>query len=754
MIGRRRHHFFRLHPVRQHRVKTPPIPKEAFRFMELAHLPDFYLGTHRVQPSLNQVIHGEEVARLAPKFMQVLVCLAEHPSEVVTRTELLDRVWPDTVVGEAVLTRAISALRKTFDDDPQQPQVIETVMKSGYRLLSPPVPVPPEVLQTTFRYPAPPSTFSASSSRPPLRHRSGAVPLALACVLLASWFALRSPGESTFPVEALVPLTSYYGEEYDPALSPDGERIAFIWLRSQATVPGKNDPDSFADLYVRRVDTEALLRLTTDAAKEQRPAWSPDGRHIVFIRCDEAGTALYVVPSVGGLAQPLTGLAFTDCAQAGRISWSPDGNELVFADRSSPSQPAHLVVLSLITLTRKVLTRLPQGAVEDRDPVYSPDGRLVAFTRGRLKGRDIYVVAPGTGEVRALTRGDFMVEGLDWTPDGRYVIFASRGQLWQVSVAGEDPSPVAVMNTYSSDPTTARTRDTRERLAFVQASYEVNLWRLAIDAKKGAPAPSSALSRFVASTRLDGDPRIAPDGERVAFISDRDGPCGLWVTDRDGHHLTRLTTIATDCMQMAFPQWSPDSRFLAFSAFAERHRDIFVVPVTGGPVVRLTREDSEETAPAWSSDGQWIYFGSDRTGRWELWRLPATGGPAEQVTVGGGFAAQSAPDGQAIYYTKPGKHGLWIKWSGTADRLLFDELHPDDATNWRAVEGGVYFLDRTDLDNPAISFFDTATGRTSQVAPLPTRSCLRLDIAPDGRWAILGQVDHGGRDLVLLTQER
>jgi DNA-binding winged helix-turn-helix (wHTH) protein len=73
--------------------------------------------------------------------MSVLVCLAAHAPEPVPKEKLLQEVWPDTFVGEGVLTRSIFELRRVFEDEAKEPRVIQTIAKGGYRLLAPVVPV-------------------------------------------------------------------------------------------------------------------------------------------------------------------------------------------------------------------------------------------------------------------------------------------------------------------------------------------------------------------------------------------------------------------------------------------------------------------------------------------------------------------------------------------------------------------------------------------------------------------------------------
>lgn len=96
---------------------------------------DFRIGEWLVQPQINQIGGNGKTTRVEPKAMQVLVHLAEHSDEVVPKEKLIRAVWADTFVTDDVLTRCISELRKAFDDDPRESRVIETIPKSGYRLL-------------------------------------------------------------------------------------------------------------------------------------------------------------------------------------------------------------------------------------------------------------------------------------------------------------------------------------------------------------------------------------------------------------------------------------------------------------------------------------------------------------------------------------------------------------------------------------------------------------------------------------------
>jgi TolB-like protein/DNA-binding winged helix-turn-helix (wHTH) protein/Flp pilus assembly protein TadD len=98
---------------------------------------DFRVGGWLVQPKLNSISGNGKTPHVEPKAMQVLVYLAEHAGDVMAKERIIQTVWANTFVTDDVLTRAISELRKAFDDDPHEPRFIQTIPKGGYRLIAP-----------------------------------------------------------------------------------------------------------------------------------------------------------------------------------------------------------------------------------------------------------------------------------------------------------------------------------------------------------------------------------------------------------------------------------------------------------------------------------------------------------------------------------------------------------------------------------------------------------------------------------------
>lgn len=97
---------------------------------------EFQIGKWQAYPSRGVIEAEGETIQLEPRVMDLLVCFARHPDEVLSKEQLIQKVWPDTFVADDVLTSAIWKLRQALGDDPKSPGYIETIPRRGYRLLA------------------------------------------------------------------------------------------------------------------------------------------------------------------------------------------------------------------------------------------------------------------------------------------------------------------------------------------------------------------------------------------------------------------------------------------------------------------------------------------------------------------------------------------------------------------------------------------------------------------------------------------
>jgi TolB-like protein/DNA-binding winged helix-turn-helix (wHTH) protein len=105
--------------------------------MNLSENGTFRVGEWRIEPALDEISRNGKTIKLEPRAMQVLVCLARRPGEVVRVDDLLDGVWKDVVVTQDSVYQAVASLRRALGDDPKDPSYIANVLRRGYRLVAP-----------------------------------------------------------------------------------------------------------------------------------------------------------------------------------------------------------------------------------------------------------------------------------------------------------------------------------------------------------------------------------------------------------------------------------------------------------------------------------------------------------------------------------------------------------------------------------------------------------------------------------------
>jgi Tol biopolymer transport system component len=556
---------------------------------------------------------------------------------------------------------------------------------------------------------------------------------------------VRSAISKSTPPSREVPLTTFEGHETFPAISPDGRQVAFVWDGGTATAP--------AQLYVQLVGIGDPLQLTRGRAGVSHPAWSPDGRQLAFLRRSTEGPSdVVVIPALGGPERRLTS---TLCVACG-LSWSPDGKVLAVPDKGSPNEPDGLFLVSAETATKSRLTSSPAQATwmrGDSRPAFSPDGRSLAFLRSEsFVAPDIYLISVAAGGAPTrIVRGFRRISSLDWTADGRSLVFAGGGTpdgLWRVSDRGGEPQ--ALPMEAGGQVTSVSIARSAARLAYSREVHDFNIWRVKGPTGEGDVAPI----RLIASTRQDSFPSYSPDGTQIAFQSDRSGRYQVWSCASDGGNCRQLTSDGGN-----HPAWSPDGRKIAFSCgFADDAPGVCVIEADGSSQNRLTPAVTvfgHSWRPSWSSDGRWIYFtrpvGLPRIV--QVWRIPAGGGDPQQLTKGGGNNGRESSDGRFVYYSKrPGQVAtpLWrVPTVGGEEALVLDRRpHFMNWSLWR--ENIVYVNDGE--DGATIEVFDPRTRTIREIAALGRDAppVLGLSVSPDGKWIVYGRDDVAGSDLMLI----
>jgi TolB protein len=144
-------------------------------------------------------------------------------------------------------------------------------------------------------------------------------------------------------------------------------------------------------------------------------------------------------------------------------------------------------------------------------------------------------------------------------------------------------------------------------------------------------------------------PKISPDGNKIAYVSYKDGYPFIYVFDRA---TGRSTQVSREVGTNISPAWSPDGRRLAMTLSKDGNTEIYVKNADGSNPVRLTRNRNGDTSPTWSPDGSRIAFVSDRGGAPQIYVMSSSGGEATRLTFQGGSSYDPAwsPDGKYIAY--------------------------------------------------------------------------------------------------------
>jgi Tol biopolymer transport system component len=253
--------------------------------------------------------------------------------------------------------------------------------------------------------------------------------------------------------QTLTQLTDGAGNDFTPAWSPDGSRIAFgtyrhdlgngdlylmdpdgsnqtpltsdpaydgepIWSPDGTLIAFYSDRDGERDIYVIDADGSNLTRLTDGPAHQQDPVWSPDGTRIAYIVWEDSGDSdIYLINADGSGQVQLTGGPASDHDPA----WSPDGSRIAFSSERNGQTDVYVLDVN----NPDNVIRLTWHAAQDYAPNWSPDGGWIAFSTDRNDTFDIYLAAPdGSGVLPAVTT-DLDEYFPDWSPDGTWIAYTA-----------------------------------------------------------------------------------------------------------------------------------------------------------------------------------------------------------------------------------------------------------------------------------------------------------------------------------------
>lgn len=299
-------------------------------------------------------------------------------------------------------------------------------------------------------------------------------------------------------------------------------------------------------LYSQNLDGTDLLCLTDEHGRHESPLWSPDGWKLIYLYkpTGNRNFTLFIIDSDGN-----NKIQLTDYSEyVWSLNWSSDSNRVLYSSRENNGN-FNIFVVNIDGKNRNQLT-FQEGHKIRSD--WSSDNRYIIYEKYFTEGADgnIFIMEANGNNNKKLTDSDCIDMCPEWSPDGKKIMFIRIFQNGNREIFTVNPDGSDLKNLTCTDNS----------------------------------------SEWFASW--------SPDGKKIAFQSDRDGNIEIYVMDRDGKNVTRLTY---DNMIDWFPVWHPDGKWIAFNSDRGNEMSgssIYMVNLKGRNLTSLTHMEGRENFPS------------------------------------------------------------------------------------------------------------------------------------------------------------
>lgn len=713
----------------------------------------YEFGPYSLDAAERVLKRDESIVPLTPKALETLLVLVEKSGSVVSRAELMERIWPDTFVEEQNLNFNISVLRRTLGGK-ENALYIETVPKRGYRFVAEvrvrhvpiagelPEGAPAEIGSRSLdaveasvhdarpmgqepsiraaeeihwhasagrerSQPASLEIGDSSSGRAGsfltrlIRQRSVLVLILLvlsSIVLVVGWWGFFRKGSDLAPSFQRMRITrlTVVGNVREAAISPDGKYVVYV-----------TDAHGQQSMWLRHVATASDVQIApTTNESYHNLAFSPEGDQIYFAKgARGVPSTLHRIAVLGGPPQKISDNVMS------RVTFSPDGRRMAFV-RTFPSGDRDALVAANVDGTdeRILAVKGPDETLSPGTPAWSPDGKTVACGIMDIKKNEmtIFGLDPQDGSpVQITTQRWFRVEGIAWAPDGAGLLAIATPrkslfyQLWYIPIGGTPYRITNDLDNYNGI-SVARTSGAVVTVRFTQYA---SIWIL--DPAEGAINAKRLTFR---ADVFDGGNGVAwTRDDRIIYASNADGEENLWIMDRDGANQRQLTQNARVNRN---PNPSPDGRWVIFLSDRTGAPHIWRLDLQDGTTEQLT-DGQGESNPYYSPDGTWIAYSGIAANKYVIWRARADGSGSEQLTKHASIRPAISPDGRLIayWYQEDAPASPWriaiIPAEGGPPTKIFDV--PPSAAR-RGFLSGFFFRAHWTPDGTAISYIDERDG--------------------------------------------
>lgn len=428
-----------------------------------------------------------------------------------------------------------------------------------------------------------------------------------------------------------------------------------------------------------------------------------DGR-LAFSKYVGGVAAVYVAKSDGTNAKRITFGVW----DVGPI-WSPDGKWIAF---SRDNGNYDVVIAPADSGAERIVAGTPANEMAT---AWLPDASGLLFVRNTERGSDLWIYHPADSSSAKLFDAPGLLDGYP-SPDGKWIAYTKsqngKATIW---LWDREKKTHRQLTTEGFEALSYRcfSPDSRSLVYISTRSGTADIWRLDV-----ATGERTQLTHDVAE---DNAPRWSPDGSRIVFMSQRGGQPDIWVMSNGDADAQRLTN---DALAKDSPDWTPDGKSVV-AQVALGHQHLYALPMDGGAQVQLTSGDWDVADADISADGSRIVYSGSKNGDFDIWAVPAAGGEPHLVSGAPGFDVQAAasPDGKQVAFTslRSGNPDIWVAAtdSGPARQLTH---WPSGESNARWSPDGktIAFLSNRDAAQADIWTVPAAGGEPTRITRIGT----------------------------------
>ncbi len=506
--------------------------------------------------------------------------------------------------------------------------------------------------------------------------------LALPAAVLAAWAVYQFSTKPVPPDPAMHKQVTFVGDAALPAISPDGQFIAYV--------VGKSGEQR---VMVQDLLSGKVLEVYPATTRIGSLLWSSDGAELMFwIMAVDSIFKTVIVPRLGGPARTLMA--------AGDLSWSPDRRRI-----ASLNWYTKKIFLTTVGTEHTSAIDVAGDFIWMHELEWSPAGdRLLFLTEDGDGQYTIWTIKVDGSQQQPVISDSVMLPSPRWSAASDAIYFLRwNGQtkdLMKINIDRASGKAVRGPRVLHSGLQAGNyftiSKDNR-RMLYTRESMASNLWLVQLD--RSQKTTSLKTTKLTTSTSSLGPARISPDGQWLAF-------------------------------SMGDPSVS----------------NLFVIPLAGGAAQQLTFLSSFNTSAVWSPDGNEIAFGSNQNGKFRVWKIPARGGtpqPFAQSELSSNSIGLSWAPGKHILYQRPGNRNFHFinPQTGEETPLL---RHPE--LGWTFIpryspDGSqvVLFWNRKGTREDGLWVLSLADSSQTLIY---RGSLLPIEWSADGRWIFAWDPNH------------